>query len=129
MVNIDFKPMIWNILPSGRSAGNQIGVFRTTNPNYNGGMVVLPQQDWRAYQSRAQASEAAWLRGLSAADRFVLYADLFTIVWDAGRRRGDWERLERWSWQQKLALRRRLVEAYRMRDQLLHERAAQNNAG
>jgi hypothetical protein len=92
-------------------------------------MFRVPQQDWAAYKALTAESDAAWVRGLTTSERFALYADLFDMVHNARRGPGDWERLDRWAWEQKLAIRLKLVDAFAKLDQLRSERAAANNPG
>jgi hypothetical protein len=93
-------------------------------------MAVLPQHDWSYYEARLGESDAAWLRSLSIGDRFSLYEDLFNILWTARRKMpGDWARLDQYHWEEKVALRRRTVEAFSKLDQARRERAAANYAG
>jgi hypothetical protein len=92
-------------------------------------MLDAPRQDWAAYEKLARPSDAAWLRGLTLDDRLALYADLFDLVWNARRGPGDWERLEQWRWEQKLASRLRMVEAFQKLDILTRERAATHDVG
>jgi len=87
-------------------------------------MIDAPQQDWAAYERRCRQSDEEWLRGLTTDDRFDLYADLFRIVWDARRARGDWQRLDEWHWTRKVADRRRMVASLLKLDQFRRERAA-----
>ena len=68
--------------------------------------------------------ESAWLRGLSIAERFDLYADMFRIVWKAERSREIEQRLVNWNWDRKIAARRRQIHAFSKLDELLRERAA-----
>ncbi len=88
-------------------------------------MPFAPQQDWTAFAAQTAAEDSAWIQGLSAEERFALYADMFGIVWKARQNglRGDWDVLDEWSWQRKLADRQRCVEAYRKLDELQHARA------
>jgi hypothetical protein len=83
-------------------------------------MSFAPQQNWPAYAARAAEEDAKWVRALSLSERFALYADLFKIIWNARKnpRMGDWDRLDQWSWEQKLAKRRREVAAFRKLDEL-----------
>ena len=92
-------------------------------------MVDVPRQDWSLYEAFTGREEAAWIRGLSPQDRFAIYEDLFNVIWTAPRSPGESERLEQWRWDQKLALRLRLVEAFTKLDQFRRERAAANNTG
>lgn len=90
--------------------------------------MIAPQQDWRAYELLTRASDAAWVRGLTLNDRFDLYSDLFSIVWEAQQQR-DNTRLDQWNWDQKVATRLRTVEAFAKMDLLHRERAASHNSG
>ncbi|MEX0642116.1 MAG: hypothetical protein WD468_05415 [Pirellulales bacterium] len=93
-------------------------------------MLDAPRQDWAAYRRLTRDSDTAWLRGLTLRDRFDLYADLFNIFWEARRRNpGDWERLDQWHWNQKLATRLRMVDAFKKLDELRRERAATDHTG
>ena len=92
------------------------------------GMGIAPRQNWTAYRERAKDADAAWLRGLSIAERFDLYADLFGIVWEAQGNRGN-ERLEVWNWNRKVAARRRQIHAFSKLDELTRERAASHDSG
>jgi hypothetical protein len=96
---------------------------------YNAAMVDVPQQDWMEYEARTAKTDAAWIRGLSVSERFALYDDLFSIVWGARRGPGDWERLDRWHWQQKLAARLQLVEMLSKLDQENRGRTVAENPG
>jgi hypothetical protein len=91
-------------------------------------MLDAPQHDWHFYEVQTRASEAEWIRGLTTAERFALYASLFNTIWNARQNLpGDWERLEAQRWQEKLELRRRMIDAFRELDELHRERSAANN--
>jgi hypothetical protein len=90
-------------------------------------MLDAPRQDWRAYEERTRAGNVAWLRALTAQDRFALYCDLFDLIHQSRDPRVDLDRLEQRRWQQKLAARQRVVEAYRRLDEW-RERTAQRDA-
>jgi hypothetical protein len=83
-------------------------------------MSFAPQQNWRVYAERTATEQAHWVRALSLSERFDLYADLFNVIWNARQNAGmgDWDRLDQWSWEQKLARRQREVAAFRKRDEL-----------
>jgi hypothetical protein len=91
-------------------------------------MVDVPQQDWIAYESLARASDVAWVRGLTSGDRFTLYADMFDIVCTGRPDSTGRERLDRRSWQQKLAARQKAVAAFTKLDEFHRERPAAHNA-
>ena len=75
-----------------------------------------PQHDWDAYRASTAESDAAWIRSLTLEERFSLYEGMFDLIWEARKGPGDWERLDQWSWEQKLALRNRMVEAFKELD-------------
>jgi hypothetical protein len=81
-------------------------------------MADAPRQNWALYEARTAATDAVWLRSLSISDRFALYASLFNLIWSAPRDPEALKRLECWRWQQKLALRMRMVDAFRKLDEL-----------
>src|SRR5262245_37791886 len=94
-------------------------------------MSIAPQQDWAMYAARTAAEEAKWLRALAPSERFVLYADLFEAIWTARQNQGlgDWERLDRWNWQQKLARRLQDVAGFQKLDEIRNGRAAPTHTG
>jgi hypothetical protein len=91
-------------------------------------MLSAPNHDWVLLESASAPSDRAWLQGLSAADKFALYCSLFRIAAAAPHDRESQRRLDRWAWQQKLALRRRLVDAFQKLDRLRNGRPASNDA-
>jgi hypothetical protein len=92
-------------------------------------MLTAPQRDWDFYAQQSQAADVAWLRTLTVDDRFALYQSMFNAVWNARSNAPPNDRLEHWSWQQKLELRLQQVDAFARLDRLRHERSAANNAG
>jgi hypothetical protein len=91
-------------------------------------MITAPRQNWAMYEALAREENAQWIRRMSPQERFAIYEDLFNVIWNARRDPQEAERLERWRWEQKLALRLRAVEAFSKLDQIRRERAAANNA-
>ena len=92
-------------------------------------MGIAPRQNWAALRTFTKDADAAWLRGLSIAERFDLYADMFRIVWKAERSREIEQRLLNWNWDRKIAARRRQIHAFSKLDELIRERAALHNSG
>jgi hypothetical protein len=88
---------------------------------YNWAMLTAPQQDWPLYQSMSTAADRAWLRSLSPAQRFAIYQAFFNAIHNARGGGGDRQRLARSRWQEKLAIRRRMVEAFQQLDQRGYE--------
>lgn len=84
-------------------------------------MPIAPQQNWPYYDAQSRAAIANWLRSLTLHERLAIYEDMFTVYWEARRNMpGDWEKLDQWRWKEKVAMRRRMVEAFRNMDE--HER-------
>jgi hypothetical protein len=94
---------------------------------YNALMLDAPRQNWSAYEARVRAADEQWLRSLTVDQKFALYCDFFDALHNSRDPAVNREQLERWRWQQKLAARRRQVEAFRRLDEW-RERRAQNNA-
>lgn len=94
-------------------------------------MSIVPHQDWALYAARTAAEDAKWLRALGPSEKFALYSDLFETIWTArhNQRLGDWERLEHWSWEQKLAKRLRQIVAFQKLDETHNGRSASANSG
>lgn len=81
-------------------------------------MPFAPQQNWALYEERASEVDAAWLRRLSHSDRFAIYCDLFDVVFYGRDPNVDWHRVEAERWEEKLAARLRVTDAFRKLDQL-----------
>ena len=92
-------------------------------------MVIAPQHDWSIYELLTRAEHRDWLRGLSPQERFALCAHMFNMIHYSRDPQADWDELDQWHWEQKLAARMRQVEAFTKLDQFRSERAAANNAG
>jgi hypothetical protein len=53
----------------------------------------------------ARSGETAWIRGLTPASRFAIYADLFDTIRTSRDSSVNWQRVEDERWQQKLTQR------------------------
>jgi hypothetical protein len=91
-------------------------------------MPIAPQQDWQLYEDATRESDAQWSRQLTPDERFAIYRDFFNVTHIAKRRRQNGDRIDRWSWGEKLALRRRMVEAFSKLDEIQRERSAAKDA-
>jgi hypothetical protein len=91
-------------------------------------MITAPQQDWALYEKLTRQSDMEWARRLTPGERFEIYTDFFDSIHAARSVSGASNTFERWAWEQKLANRLRMVDAFTKRDQLLHERSASTNA-
>jgi hypothetical protein len=81
-------------------------------------MLDAPRQDWALYEAMTAPAEAAWLRGLTPQARFAIYEDMFALLQRSRVAAAGQARLEAARWEAKLALRKRLVEAFAKLDNL-----------
>jgi len=92
-------------------------------------MLDAPQNDWSFYEAKTRDSDAAWSRDLSTTERFDLYANLFNTFWNARQSLpGNWERLDSQRWQEKLELRRKMVDIFRKLDEYRERHATINQS-
>jgi hypothetical protein len=93
-------------------------------------MSFAPQHDWNYYVARTRTSDADWLRSSTADERVALYIDMFDFIWEARRTAtGEWDRLDKWHWEQKCAARQRMLEHFNRWDHRQIERRAAHHAG
>lgn len=78
-------------------------------------MPFAPQQNWELYRTLTEQSHREYLRSLTTDERFRLYEDMYQIVC-TNRDPEEWRRLEQRGWEQKLALRKRMIEAFTAMD-------------
>ena len=81
------------------------------------------------FGQRIRASDAAWARGLSAADRLAIVEELFGAVRTAHESAGDWPAVDAHAWEETLAERRRLVTAFHRLDEVTRGRTPLADAG
>ncbi len=79
-------------------------------------------QRWALFEERfgprARASDAAWARSLSPADRLAIVEDLFRAAHAAHALSGDWDAVDERAWCDTLAERRRLAAAFHRLDEV-----------
>jgi hypothetical protein len=93
-------------------------------------MLDAPRHDWSFYEAVTRESNNEWIRGLTTAERFALCASMFNAIWNARQSiPGDWLELDRHRWQEKRAMRGRMLEAFRKLDDLRREQSAGNDPG
>jgi hypothetical protein len=91
-------------------------------------MLDAPQHDWSFYDAKTRASHAEWNRRMSITERFDLYVSLFNTIWNARQNLArDSKRLDDQRWQEKLAMRDRMVDAFHKLDEIRRERSASND--
>jgi hypothetical protein len=66
----------------------------------------------------ARASDTAWAKTLSPADRVAIVEDLFGVAYAAHERAGDWGAVDDLAWRETLAERRRLAAAFHRLDEV-----------
>lgn len=95
-------------------------------------MRDAPRQDWKKYEAAIQAEENRWVKNLSAAERSAIYCDMFDVVWEQRQKEPFSEAYEEWRWNEKLKLRRQLLDAFTRLDdidvELPHQKALPENA-
>ena len=74
-------------------------------------MIEPPKQRWAWYEEKCRSEHTAWLRSLSPAASFALCEDLYRLARRAQDGASAAERMEQERWQEKLALRKRVVAA------------------
>lgn len=86
--------------------------------------IDAPRQRWDLFESlcgdRVRASDAAWCRSLSPAERLAVTDDLFQTVRAARRAAGDWDEVEARAWHSDLVARDRFVAAFQAFDRATH---------
>lgn len=80
----------------------------------------MARHDWTAYQRRCRAQHAQWLRSLTPKEALVLYQGLHRLARAQADDSPGWRRLELKRWEEKLAIRRKLHEAFARLDATHH---------
>jgi hypothetical protein len=85
-------------------------------------MAFAPSQDWSTFLALTRESDAEFARASSVEERMAIYENLFELVQSARQRPGNWDELDSWCWNQKLATRQKLMAAFAKLDQFRRER-------
>lgn len=91
-------------------------------------MMDAPRQDWSLVDARMRETDAVWFRSMPPHDRLALYEDMLRIVMDARRELDGRDRIDRNCWQEKLATRHRMVDAFSKLDLIHRGQAVSHNA-
>jgi hypothetical protein len=91
-------------------------------------MLDAPRQNWALYEAMSRRSDIAWMRGLTPEASFAIYADLFSLIWQARDDAAGRERLDQVRWKAKLAVQRRMSEAFAKLDERRRGRSAPPDA-
>ena len=91
-------------------------------------MAFAPSQDWSTFLALTRGSDAEFARASTVDERMAIYENLFEIVQSARQRPGNWDELDNWRWNDKLATRQKLVAAFAKLDQFRRERTPADGA-
>lgn len=90
--------------------------------NQTGRGDLAPWQRWGLLEERfgtlVRASDTAWAKTLTPADRVSIVEDLFGAAYAAHARAGDWNVVDDLAWHETLAERRRLAAAFHRFDEV-----------
>jgi hypothetical protein len=81
-------------------------------------MSFAPQHDWNYYDNVVESHETNRVSNLSPFERFQIYEDYFETLYKSKQGLVDREAMERLRWQEKQALRDKLVAAYQALDKV-----------
>ncbi|MCX7403641.1 MAG: hypothetical protein NTY87_11205 [Planctomycetia bacterium] len=92
-----------------------------------------PHQNWKLFrqtwEDRVVASDASWNSGLTPTDRLTVTDDLFDTIRSARLATNDWQQVDECAWQDALAERLRMVEAFRRFDEAQRGITSPRDAG
>lgn len=80
-------------------------------------MIEAPKQDWKLYEAKCRQEHVEWLRGLSPTAAMALLEDMRRLATESTAESPVRERLESARWQEKLAIRRKLLSVFVALDQ------------
>lgn len=80
-------------------------------------MITPTRHNWELFQQKCLPHEAEWLRSLTDSEALLLYQDLHKLARAQQDESPGWKRLEQQRWQEKVAIRRKLHEAFTRLDQ------------
>lgn len=72
----------------------------------------MRNRDWNAYQRQCMAADTEWLRSLTPAESLILYQSLHRLARAQADDSPGWRRLRQKHWEEKVAIRRKLHEAF-----------------
>jgi hypothetical protein len=87
-------------------------------------MIGPTPHNWDYYADQCEASDRAWIRSQGVGEKFALYESLFDAIQKFKSEEETWARLESHRWSEKLASRRRNLDAFSQLDRLKRERSA-----
>lgn len=73
---------------------------------------MMTRHDWNFYEQRCQTQHARWLRSLTPEESFVLYQELHRLTRAQADGSPGWQRLQEKRWEEKVAIRHKLHEAF-----------------
>jgi hypothetical protein len=72
----------------------------------------MTNRDWNVYEQRCKAVHAQWLRSLTPSESVILYQGLHRLARAQADDSPGWQRLRQRCWEEKVAIRRKLHEAF-----------------
>jgi hypothetical protein len=81
-------------------------------------MIEAPKQDWKLYAAKCQEDHVEWLRRLTPSEGLSLFESMRRFAKTHTADSPALERMESARWQEKLAIRRKLLAAFNALDQL-----------
>jgi hypothetical protein len=79
-------------------------------------MLEAPKQDWKLYEAKCREEHNQWLRGLTPSAGLSLFENMRRLAASHVPESPDRERLEAARWQEKLAIRRKLLAVFATMD-------------
>ena len=76
------------------------------------GMLDAPKQNWQLYEAKCRDAHTQWLRSLTPETAWEMYQSLFAFAASQIDGSAGWERLQQHRWEEKLAIRQRMVAAF-----------------
>ncbi len=84
-------------------------------------MLDAPKHNWNLYEEACRPAHIAWLRNLTPDDALALYEEFHFLVADQAGDDPGLARLENLRWEEKLAIRRRMVTGFIALDRIRSE--------
>jgi hypothetical protein len=84
-------------------------------------MLDAPNHDWDLYEKACRPAHIAWLRSLTPDDALALYEEFHSFVSSQTGDDPGLARLEKLRWEEKVAIRQRMVAAFAALDRMRRE--------
>jgi len=81
-------------------------------------MIEAPKQDWKLYEAKCREEHVAWLRGLTPTAALALFESMGQFAARHAPASPARVRMEEARWQEKLAIRRKMLAAFTALDRI-----------